>query len=341
MSSQQLPHMQAQVDEAREQLRRVYMEQAAISLSANRHEVVTAARTQLRALGSELAKAEVSACSSRHAEASALSVARIYRGFAAQGVSYLDGLQNGLLATELRLQRHVEQLKHAAQFALRKQNLRVILGAMELVAARAVLHRWQRFVVVQHYRSLASGHLYAALRHEAMAIAQPSQLSGAKASTQTPPLPKTAFHSCICPPHPTAGFTKPRMQQGPAPSPWRAAAARRPIMGETPERRYRNSSTLAASSRRNARSSRRNARSSKGSARSSRCNAGSLRRNAPSSRGRSTTNALVSKRLHNSFVELQLEVYFNNKAVFTSGAATRHYTVHLHYLYFFRRPSLG
>ena len=66
---------------------------------------------ELRLLALELLDAEAEREAAREAEASALSIARTYRRFAAQGASRLDEMRVGIEEVQVRLQRRVEELQ--------------------------------------------------------------------------------------------------------------------------------------------------------------------------------------------------------------------------------------
>jgi len=183
---QHLAHTQAKLREARELLRDMCLDQAATNIAANRREVaVAAAGTQLCTLDTDLAEAEAAVSSSRGAESLALSVARTYRDLAARAGSHLNELLHVLAAAELRLHRHVEQLKRATRITLRQQNLRAVLGAREMAAVAILLQRWKRYVAMQHCWSLASGHFDTGLLEEV--TAHRSGLSDAKADSRAKP----------------------------------------------------------------------------------------------------------------------------------------------------------
>jgi hypothetical protein len=137
-----------ELDGARAELFRMREEHSYAISSASAGEAETRVLAcELRLLALELLDAEAEREAAREAEASALSIARTYRRFAAQGASRLDEMRVGIEEVQVRLQRRVEELQMASREVLRLRALRTEIDA-SLTEADAdhlrKIERWGR-----------------------------------------------------------------------------------------------------------------------------------------------------------------------------------------------------
>ena len=118
-----------ELDGARAELFRMREEHSYAISSASAGEAETRVLAcELRLLALELLDAEAEREAAREAEASALSIARTYRRFAAQGASRLDEMRVGIEEVQVRVRRRVEELQLASREVLRLRARRAVHG---------------------------------------------------------------------------------------------------------------------------------------------------------------------------------------------------------------------
>ena len=133
---------ESRLQEAQAALRSVRTEHAAAIAAAAAREAETRMLTvELRLLCVELCEAETEREAARESEASALSIARSYRGFAAQGAGRLEEMRAGIEGVQQRLQQRMSGFELSARHALRVRGLRSVVGWR---GARALHHALSR-----------------------------------------------------------------------------------------------------------------------------------------------------------------------------------------------------
>lgn len=137
----------------------------AVVVAAARDMEVRVLTVELRILAIELLDAEAEREAAREAEGSALSIARSYRGFAAQGASRLDELRSGIEMVQSRLLQRVARLQAGTSSALRTNALRVLCGWRVARGLGFAMARWRLLVVSAEQREAVAQRLETAYRH--------------------------------------------------------------------------------------------------------------------------------------------------------------------------------
>ncbi|KAL3912195.1 MAG: hypothetical protein SGPRY_008417 [Prymnesium sp.] len=101
------------------------------------------ARVHALLLHAELEAADASLLSSQRGEASALRLARAYRGFAAGGAEQLQAVARGIGEARERVEARVERLHDATRLALRSQLLASLLRLPRALGMLSALARWR------------------------------------------------------------------------------------------------------------------------------------------------------------------------------------------------------
>lgn len=149
-------------EEGLERLRSKEADTSEKLVSANAEISVLHLRGQI--LLAELADAEEARRASNEAESCALSVARSYRAFAAEGAHQLDQLQVEMQATQTRLQHRIEGFHEGARFALRRQSLRAALRWPCLRRLHSAMQQWRLVTLVDGFQRVLAVRLDAAHR---------------------------------------------------------------------------------------------------------------------------------------------------------------------------------
>ena len=164
---------ECKLHEAQEALRGVRAEHAAAIAAAAAREAETRMLTvELRLLCVELFDAETEREAARESEASALSIARSYRGFAAQGAGRLEEMRAGIEDVQARLQQRLAGYQLAAQHALRLRALRAACGWRAARRLQCALSRWMLLVFTAEQREEVQARLEAAYRYRDLEEAQ-------------------------------------------------------------------------------------------------------------------------------------------------------------------------
>jgi hypothetical protein len=137
----------------------------ALGAAADRGAETRTMEVELRLLSQELLEADAESVTARASEASALSIARSYRSFAAQGAARLDDMRLGLDAVLGRLQAQLAELQAAAQQKLAGRALRAALAWRAARGLGAALRRWRAVAMGEEQRSALAARLEAAYRH--------------------------------------------------------------------------------------------------------------------------------------------------------------------------------
>ena len=154
-----------ELDGARAELFRMREEHSYAISSASAGEAETRVLAcELRLLALELLDAEAEREAAREAEASALSIARTYRRFAAQGASRLDEMRVGIEEVQVRLQRRVEELQMASREVLRLRALRAVHGWSVARGLNRAFMSWRFIVFSAEQREAVALRLEAAYR---------------------------------------------------------------------------------------------------------------------------------------------------------------------------------
>lgn len=157
---------EARFQETQTALRSVRAEHAAAIAAAAAREAETMMLTvELRLLCVELSEAETEREAARESEASALSIARSYRSFAAQGAGRLEEMRTGIESVQQRLQQRLSGFEHSARHALRVRGLRSVIGWRGARALYHALSRWMLLVFTAEQREAVQARLEAAYRY--------------------------------------------------------------------------------------------------------------------------------------------------------------------------------
>ena len=138
---------------------------AALAAAATREAETRMLTVELRLLCVELFDAETEREAARESEGSALSIARSYRGFAAQGAARLEDMRSGIDGVQLRLLQQLDSYRAQAQHSLKLRALRATRGWRSARDLGRCVTRWMIFVFTAEQRSAVAARLEAAYRH--------------------------------------------------------------------------------------------------------------------------------------------------------------------------------
>ena len=137
---------------------------SALGAAAAREAETRMLGVELRLLCVELFDAEAEREAARASETSALSIARSYRGFAAQGAGVLEDMRQGIETVQGTLLQRLAGYQAAAHFALR---LRAMRSAQGWRASRDLFHcfaRWMLLALTAEQRAATAQRLQAAYK---------------------------------------------------------------------------------------------------------------------------------------------------------------------------------
>ena len=137
---------------------------AALAAAAAREAEARMLTVELRLMCNELFEAEAEREMAREAEASALSIARSYRGFAAQGASRLEDVRGGIQAAQARVLQRLEGYQAHAQHNWKLRALRSVRGWRASRDMSRSLARWMLLVFTAEQRAAVAARLEAAYR---------------------------------------------------------------------------------------------------------------------------------------------------------------------------------
>ena len=138
---------------------------AALSAAASRDAETRILTVELRLLCAELFDAEAEREAARESETSALSIARSYRGFAAQGAQRLEELRGGMEGMQGRLLQRLGLYQIQAHHCLKVRALRSARGWRAARELSRSLTKWMLLVRTAEQRESVAARLEAAYRH--------------------------------------------------------------------------------------------------------------------------------------------------------------------------------
>jgi hypothetical protein len=155
-----------QLHEAQEALRSLRVEHAAaLAAAASREAETQMLHVELGLVCSELFDADAEREAARESEGSALSIARSYRSFAAQGATRLEEMRQGMEGVQTRLLHKLEGYQCAATHALRLRGLRSVRGWKSWRGLYHAMSKWVMLVFTAEQRAAVAARLEAAYRH--------------------------------------------------------------------------------------------------------------------------------------------------------------------------------
>ena len=127
----------------------------AVAAAASREAETHMLTVELRLLRTELFDAEAEREAARASEASALSVARSYRCFAAQGAGRLEELRTGIDDVQSSLQQRLTAYQRSADVSLRTRALRAVFGWHAARSAHRAFGLWVLLVLTAEQREVS------------------------------------------------------------------------------------------------------------------------------------------------------------------------------------------
>ena len=137
---------------------------AALGAAAAREAEASMLNVELRLMCNELYAAESEREMAREAEASALSIARSYRGFAADGASRLSDMRGSIQEVQTRVLQRLEAYQAHAQHNWKLRALRSVRGWRASRDMSRSLSRWMLLVFTAEQRAAVAARLEAAYR---------------------------------------------------------------------------------------------------------------------------------------------------------------------------------
>ena len=158
-----LEHQQQQTQQALVELRSMHT--AALAAAASHEAKVRMQTVELRLLCTELFNAELEREAAQEAELSALSIARSYRSFAAQGAARLAEMRDGVNCVQGRLYDRLDAFRRHARSCLRMRALRSVHGWCRMRDVGRCLSRWMLIVFSAEQHHAVALRLEQAYRH--------------------------------------------------------------------------------------------------------------------------------------------------------------------------------
>ena len=138
---------------------------AALAAAAAREAETRMLGIELQLLCAELFDAEAEREAARESESSALSIARSYRGFAAQGAARLEDMRGGIEGVGSRIALRLAAYQTQAQYNYKVRALRSVRGWRAARELSRSLTRWMLLVFTAEQRAAVATRLEAAYRH--------------------------------------------------------------------------------------------------------------------------------------------------------------------------------
>lgn len=138
---------------------------AALAAAASREAETKMLGVELQLMCAELFDAETEREAARESEGSALSIARSYRSFAAQGAARLEDMRGGIEAVQGRLAQRLAAYQTQAQHNYTVRALRAVRGWRAARELSRCLARWMLLAFTAEQRAAVAARLEAAYRH--------------------------------------------------------------------------------------------------------------------------------------------------------------------------------